>query len=48
MLLLFSQHNTRAQDKLFTRIADSYVALFCSVNPDIRDKFFAVSAVAVT
>ncbi|XP_022100855.1 protein FAM227B-like isoform X2 [Acanthaster planci] len=30
------------QNKLFNRIADSFVALFTSVNPDIKDKFFAV------
>nr|XP_002131035.2 protein FAM227B [Ciona intestinalis] len=34
------EHNTHAQDKLFTRIADSYIALFFSAHPDIRDKFF--------
>ncbi|XP_071794283.1 protein FAM227B-like isoform X3 [Asterias amurensis] len=30
------------QNKLFNRIADSFVALFTSVNPEIKDKFFAV------
>ncbi|XP_038074010.1 protein FAM227B-like isoform X2 [Patiria miniata] len=30
------------QNKVFNRIADSFVALFTSVNPDIKDKFFAV------
>ncbi|XP_077863821.1 protein FAM227B-like [Saccoglossus kowalevskii] len=32
------------QEKLFNRIADSFVALFTSVNPNIKDKFFAVYA----
>ncbi|XP_070542673.1 protein FAM227B-like isoform X2 [Ptychodera flava] len=32
------------QDKLFNRISDSFVALFTSVNPDIKDKFFAAYA----
>ncbi|XP_077989185.1 protein FAM227B-like isoform X2 [Glandiceps talaboti] len=32
------------QESLFNRIADSFVALFTSVNPDIKDKFFAVYA----
>lgn len=30
--------------KIFNRIADSFVALFVSVNPEIKDKFFAVYA----
>ncbi|XP_071484549.1 protein FAM227B-like [Diadema antillarum] len=30
--------------KLFNRVADSFVALFVSVNPEIKDKFFAVYA----
>ncbi|XP_076800355.1 protein FAM227B-like isoform X2 [Clavelina lepadiformis] len=34
------EHHPAAQDKIFTRIADSYIALFFSAHPDIRDKFF--------
>ncbi|XP_071965232.1 protein FAM227B-like [Antedon mediterranea] len=36
--------NRKTQDKkkLFNRIADSFVALYISVNPEIKDKFFAV------
>ncbi|XP_041465233.1 protein FAM227B-like isoform X1 [Lytechinus variegatus] len=30
--------------KIFNRIADSFVALFVSVNPEIKDKFFVVYA----
>nr|CAB3244464.1 protein FAM227B [Phallusia mammillata] len=33
------EHNPHAQDRIFTRIADSYVAVFFSAHPDIRDKF---------
>ena len=36
------EHNPTAQDSIFTRIADTYVALFFSVNTDVRDKFLQV------
>ncbi|XP_039267604.2 protein FAM227B-like [Styela clava] len=36
------EHDPTAQDNLFTRIADSYVALFMSVNLDVRDKVLQV------
>lgn len=31
-----------AQDRLYDRIADSFVALFTSINPELKDKFFDV------
>ena len=31
------------KDLLFDRIADSYVALFTSINADVKDKFLSVS-----
>ena len=31
------------KDCLFDRIADSYVALFTSINTDVKDKFLSVS-----
>lgn len=36
------EHNPTAQDSVFTRIADTYVALFFSVHTDVRDKFLQV------
>jgi hypothetical protein len=35
--------NVAAKTQLFARIGDSYVALFCSITPDFKDKFFQVS-----
>jgi hypothetical protein len=32
--------NVAAKTQLFARIGDSYVALFCSITPDFKDKFF--------
>ncbi|XP_013389957.1 protein FAM227B isoform X1 [Lingula anatina] len=36
-----SKHSSE-QDQLFDRIADSFVALFSSIHPDVKDKFFQV------
>ncbi|XP_033109646.1 protein FAM227B-like isoform X2 [Anneissia japonica] len=38
----FEPKKKSAKKKLFNRIADSFVALFVSVNPEIKDKFFTV------
>ncbi|PIK56052.1 hypothetical protein BSL78_07027 [Apostichopus japonicus] len=40
----FNRHRTEEQRQIFNRISDSFVALFTSVNPDIKDKFFQVYA----
>ncbi|XP_078589638.1 protein FAM227B-like isoform X1 [Branchiostoma floridae x Branchiostoma japonicum] len=40
----FEKNRPEDQDRLFNRIADSFVALFMSVNPDVRDKYFKVYA----
>ena len=40
----FQCDEAEAQSKLFDRIADSFVALFTTVNPEIKDKVFAVYA----
>lgn len=41
-VVLYEPKRKDEEHKLFNRIADSFVALFMSVNPDIKDKFFAV------
>ncbi|CAH1252829.1 FAM227B [Branchiostoma lanceolatum] len=38
----FEKNRPEDQDRLFNRIADSFVALFMSVHPDVRDKYFKV------
>lgn len=42
---VFAPQKTRRkeQGRLFDRIADSFVALFTSVNPEVKDKIFSVS-----
>ncbi|KAI8482201.1 hypothetical protein Bbelb_400890, partial [Branchiostoma belcheri] len=40
----FEKNRPEDQDRLFNRIADSFVALFMSVHPDVRDKYFKVYA----
>ncbi|XP_071845648.1 protein FAM227B-like [Apostichopus japonicus] len=40
----YERHRTEEQRQIFNRISDSFVALFTSVNPDIKDKFFQVYA----
>ena len=39
---LFQRGQQDVKDKLFNRIADSFVALFTSINPEVKDKFFQV------
>lgn len=36
------QSKPKDKDRLFDRIADSFVALFTSIHPEIKDKFFQV------
>ncbi len=38
----FQPEETQASDALFDRIADSFVALFVSIHPDLKDKFLNV------
>ena len=40
--ILFQPNCKKAQNGLFSRIADSFVALFFSVSPDFKDRFFQV------
>ena len=40
--ILFQPDCKKAQNGLFSRIADSFVSLFFSVSPDFKDRFFQV------
>ena len=40
----FQKKNKGDKDQLYNRIADSYVALFTSINQDVKDKFLMVSS----
>ena len=40
--ILFQLDCKKAQNGLFSRIADSFVSLFFSVSPDFKDRFFQV------
>ena len=42
-LPVFQPEHERNKDQLFDRIADSYVALFTTINNDVKDKFLSVS-----
>lgn len=39
---IFKPNTQIEQDRVFDRVADSFAALFFSINPDIRDKIFKV------
>ena len=40
--IYFQRGRLEEQDQLFDRVADSFVALITSINPEIKDKFFQV------
>ena len=42
-VILLQKKNKGDKDLLYDRIADSYVALFSSINQDVKDKFLMVS-----
>lgn len=39
---IFKPNTQTDQDMVFDRLADSFAALFFSINPDTRDKIFKV------
>ena len=48
LFFILQRNRQKESDAVFNRIADSFVALFTSINPEIKDKFLAVSISAVT
>ena len=42
IFLHFQRNQQKESDAVFNRIADSFVALFMSINPEVKDKFLAV------